>query len=1024
MSKFNRRDFLKVVGAGSGLAATGCGRELPEKIIPYVVQPDEVVPGVARWYSGSCSECSAGCGTLVRTREGRAVIVEGNPNHPVNKGGLCAIGQSAIQTTYDPDRIREPLVRKMASSYQPNSWKDAVTAAAELLKDVPQDKEVVFIAGSISGSLGALLDEFGKSVPNFSSLEFDLFGRDVLDLASERCFGSGVKTYFDLEPADVIINFGAGFLETWDSSVEYSRQWARRRRLEHKSSLSYFLHIEPRMSLTASNADEWIANRPGSETALLISLLAEVLALGKAAGISPDLQSKIKQLAQDPNTLRDLRHSGLSGEKIKEIAKRLSSTGNSLVLAGGAAASAGDEVLNSSLALLINSALGNIGKTVKLIPGRAHRGAHSLQAARELAKKIDEGKVGAVIISGTNPLYTLPSSHPLQKSLGKVASIIAISTLLDETASLAKVVLPLSTNLETWSDSEPRPGIFNLNQPSMQPLYQTQGLGDTLLALMAALGSTLEEVGSYLDFLKSQWKKNLAPGNFKTAWPRYVENGGYFGKAVEPLNTWSVLLSASDLSLDKTVEVAKKDLQIITYQSVRSRDGSSANRPWLQELPDPVTTAVWGSWVEMHPDTADELLGSRKRKTARVVTENGAIDLPVYRTKHIHPNALAVPIGGGHSALGRFANGVGVNPLEILSGAGAASGALQLVSLVKKVQVSAWKENLVAIQEFHEQHGRHLLRHVSADKVDDAKHAHSAKDTHGKGHAKKNGHNGHGNGHGEENGHGGGHHNPFALGPQEPPKQMYKQMEHPLYRWGMSIDLASCTGCSACVVACYAENNIPVVGKEFCSQGREMSWIRIERYLDGPGAQPTTGYQPMLCQHCGHAPCEPVCPVYATYHNEEGLNHMVYNRCVGTRYCANNCSYKVRRFNWFHYEWPEPMNWQLNPDVTVREVGVMEKCSFCVQRIREARNTAKNEGREIKDGDIKTACQSVCPTESINFGNLLDEESGVAKNAQSSRSYRLLDQHINTQPAIIYLAKVTHKDSGDKQEEHHEEEAH
>ena len=1022
MSKFNRRDFLKVVGAGSGLAATGCGRELPEKIIPYVVQPDEIVPGVARWYSGSCSECSAGCGTLVRTREGRAVIIEGNPNHPINKGGLCAIGQSAIQTTYDPDRIREPLVRKMASSYQPSSWEDAISAATELLKDVPQDKEVVFLTGNISGSLSALLEEFGKSVPNFSSLELDLFGRDVLDLASERCFGSGRKAYFDLEPADVIVNFGAGFLESWDSSVEYSRQWARRRRLEDESSLSYFLHIEPRMSLTASNADEWIANRPGSETALLISLLAEVLSKGKASGISPSLQGKIKQLAKDPSILRSLRHSGLTDEKIKEIAKRLTSASSSLVLAGGASASAGDGILNASLALLINSALGNIGKSVQLIPAKAHSGTPALRAAAELAQRIDEGKVGAVIVSGTNPLYTLPSSHPLHKSLGKVASIIAISTLLDETTGLAKVVLPLSTNLETWSDSEPRPGIFNLNQPSMQPLYKTQGLGDSLLSLMASLGTTLDGVGSYLDFLKVQWQARLPSGDFKTAWPKYVEAGGYFEKAVKPLKSWSVAFAVSDLDVGDVSGGKKEDIQLIAFPSVRSHDGSSANRPWLQEVPDPVTTAVWGSWVEMHPDTANELLGSPKRKTARVVTEHGAIDLPVYRTKHIHPNAVAVPIGGGHSSLGRFAKGVGVNPLKVLPAAGATSGALQLVSAVKKIQVSAWKEKLVVIQEFHEQHGRHLIRRVSADKINDAEHA--TEDTHGKGHAEKNGHNGHGGGHGDDNGHAGGHHDPFALGPQEPPKQMYKQMEHPLYRWGMSIDLASCTGCSACVVACYAENNIPVVGKEFCSQGREMSWIRVERYLDGPGTQPTAGYQMMLCQHCGHAPCEPVCPVYATYHNEEGLNHMVYNRCVGTRYCANNCSYKVRRFNWFHYEWPEPMNWQLNPDVTVREVGVMEKCSFCVQRIREARNTAKNEGREIRDGDVKTACQSVCPTESIKFGNLLDDKSEVSKDSKSPRSYRLLDQHINTQPAIIYLAKVTHEDSGEKHDEHHDEEAH
>ena len=305
--------------------------------------------------------------------------------------------------------------------------------------------------------------------------------------------------------------------------------------------------------------------------------------------------------------------------------------------------------------------------------------------------------------------------------------------------------------------------------------------------------------------------------------------------------------------------------------------------------------------------------------------------------------------------------------------------------------------------------GRGLLRSIPLAKItqDNSK---SLKDVRlGQQHQEE-GHQEHAEGHGGEHGdeHGGGHHDPFALGPQAPAKQMYEQMDHPLYRWGMTIDLNSCTGCSACVVACYAENNIAVVGKEICGQGREMSWLRIERYFDGDDDQPLLGFLPMLCQHCNNAPCEPVCPVYATYHNEEGINSMVYNRCVGTRYCNNNCSYKVRRFNFFKYDWPEPLTWQLNPDVTVRSVGVMEKCSFCIQRIHEAKFNAKAEGRTLREGEVLTACQQSCPTGAIRFGNLLDENSRVAQETKSERGYKILDQHINTQPAITYHAKVKH----------------
>jgi molybdopterin-containing oxidoreductase family iron-sulfur binding subunit len=429
---------------------------------------------------------------------------------------------------------------------------------------------------------------------------------------------------------------------------------------------------------------------------------------------------------------------------------------------------------------------------------------------------------------------------------------------------------------------------------------------------------------------------------------------------------------------------------MLAFVTANAGDGSGANRAWLQEIPNTLTTAVWGSWVEVNPKLADKL-SLKQGEVVQLITPNGSINAPVFVSKYVHPDVVAVPVGQGHSSIGRFGDGVGANPLSILS---ASKELPEFVINNVLIRKDLSRNELVITQMQNSELKRGIVRSVSLTKLTKKNDSH------------------HKASHDEGSGHGGGHHDPYALGPQEAPKQMYKQMDPPLYRWGMSIDLSKCTGCSACVVACYAENNVPVVGKELCAEGREMSWLKIDRYFDGPDDRPVTGFMPMLCQHCGNAPCEPVCPVYATYHNEEGLNAMLYNRCVGTRYCGNNCSYKVRRFNWFKYDWQEPLNMQLNPDVTVREVGIMEKCSFCVQRIREAQGVAKDHGRPVRDGEVQPACSQSCPTQAIKFGNLLDKESAVFADSQNARAYKVLDSQINTQPAISYLAKIDNDSKG------------
>ncbi|MBP9837513.1 MAG: molybdopterin-dependent oxidoreductase [Proteobacteria bacterium] len=995
-TKFNRRDFLKVVGAGAGLAATGCGSDLPEKFIPYVIQPDEVIPGVSTWYAGSCNECSAGCGVLVRTREGRALKVEGNPKHPVNKGGLCTHGQSSVQALYDPDRVREPLKRDIGGGFKTVSWKDATDNLAEVLAGLKAaNSQAVFITAPTSASELAIIEEFSKKVP-LQHIEYDLNSTEALDKATEVVYGSSYKVSYDFSKAKLLVSFGADYLESWKSPCKYSREWAEGRKANSHGKGSRVIHFEPRLSLTAGNADKWIMNAPQSETVLLLALLEAIIKKSKAD--TYNLQPLLSKL----EIAKLLPASGVELKTLDAVADELlAAKGNSLVVAGGASVSGEQALSTAVLSHLLNSVLDNVGsnKSVSLFKDKNPQKESSFKQLTDLFSAVSkkQKKVGALIFVGVNPIFTLPKNSMVTEALKQVPMVVAISTNNDETASTANLILPLSHQIETWSDSEPLPGVYNLNQPAMQPLYKTQSLGDTLIALAtnAKLKSPFpEEITSYQEYLKSKWKERTGSDNFESRWLSYVQNGGDWSKQETATSSVNVSLAKNFetiVSQGVASKTEKKSLSLLAYPSVNSFDGKAANRPWMQELPSPITSAVWGSWAEMHPDVA-AAYNLKKGDMVQLVVNGAAIEVPVYVTKFIHPELIAVPLGQGHQSYNRYANGVGANVLSLIAQKEAAAYQ-QLVAEEVILRNTIAKDTLVLLQGSDSQFNRGITRTTTvAALTKSATHSDKEKSEHHE--------DAHGKGHGAE------HEDPLALGPREEEKMMYKQMEHPLYKWGMSIDLSACTGCSACVVACYAENNIPVVGKTICDEGREMSWLKIERFLDGPADQPVEAFAPVMCQHCGNAPCEPVCPVYATYHTDEGVNSMVYNRCVGTRYCANNCSYKVRRFNWYKYDYPEPLNWQLNPDVTVREVGVMEKCSFCVQRIKEGQNTAKDEGRMVRDGEVQPACASSCPTQAIKFGNLNDKESLVSKDHQDSRSYKILDAELNTQPAVAYLARV------------------
>jgi molybdopterin-containing oxidoreductase family iron-sulfur binding subunit len=1022
----SRRRFLQVLGATSAVGAAACANPAEQKIVPYVKPDPEQIPGVSVWYSSTCTECSVGCGIRVRAREGRAVKIEGNPNSPVNRGSLCGLGQSALQSLYDPDRVREPQKRKSrgleqdkltaptSNTFAAVSWDDAYAKVQDAVSKATNKK--VLLTGELTTAQSELVENFVSQL-GFTHVIWDPTQPVAVAKASEMVYGTfGVPTY-SIDKAQVVLNFGADFLETWGNPVGYARQWADSRRSE---SPLRFIHVEPRLSLTGANADLWLKSAVGSEARIALFLIGELLKAGRSKGLSEDAKSKLQKLTEGITVQAISQETGVAAEKLVMVAHYLAESESSLVLAGGAATQTSDPLPLLVAANILNLMLGNVGKTVDVAAMKKPQS--SAKAVSELIADMEAGKVDVLMTYNTNPQFTFPSAYGFGYAANKVGIkgegtgkkaglVVALTSHLDETAELADFVLPVHTSLEDWGYVKLVDGSVSLMQPSMRPIFSTKSFGDVLIEIASSASKSIAgESKSFDAFVKAGYLKecgNKAGGDVEKFWMASLEKGGLF-ESQSPAKTGgaaSVNPAVYSMSFGVTVRPGSGDsLALYPYPSVKSFDGRAANRPWLQELADPITQAVWGAWAEIHPDTA-KALNIAQGDAVVLRTDNGEVRAPAYVTEHVHRGVVAVPVGQGHSSYGRFAKSAADGSGSVYSLLDKALAkdvdALVMTGATVKVSRGLGKGNLVTVQDFASQENRELARTTMlvAGTAGAAAHAHG--EDHGEAHGTAHG-GGHGESHGGEHG---GHHEP---------KQMYEQREHPLYQWGLAVDLAACTGCSACVVACSAENNIPVVGKKVVSQGREMAWIRIERYYDSVktengGEELKVSFLPMMCQHCQNAPCEPVCPVYATYHNEEGMNAMIYNRCVGTRYCSNNCSYKVRRFNWFQYEWPELLDWQLNPDVTKRTVGIMEKCSFCVQRIAEAKDIAKDLGRLVEDGDITPACVQTCPTQALTFGNLKDPNSRVSKAAKSERAYKVLDHHLNTQPSVSYLNDIRYK---------------
>ncbi|MCP3919260.1 MAG: 4Fe-4S dicluster domain-containing protein [bacterium] len=963
----SRRGFLQLVGFGiAGAAISGCSRGPTRHVVPALVPAEGVVPGRPYWIATTCGGCEAGCGVLAKCRDGRPIKLEGNPQHPVSSGGLCPAGQASVLTLYDSRRFEKPLRAGAAVEWE--ELDPALSAALGALRS--GTGRVRLLTGTTNGpstrtAIGHFLSSFGDA----RHVTYDGLSCAALLDAHEAAFGRRALPRMRFELARTIVSFDADFLSTWISPVEFTRGYSRGRMLEGDTPrMSMHYQLEGRMSLTGSCADERVRVAPHEEASLLAGLcdLLEV-----RAGATRRLAGAIESCPR-----RDV---------VERIAESLSDSGaDSLVVAGS------NDVEVQLYACYANHLLGAYGRTLDLDePSQQRLGDDRALAA--LRDELAAGAVDVLIVAGANPAYDLPDLD-----LAAAGQLIVCAEAPDETTAIADWVAPLPHALESWGDAEPRAGVLSLTQPTVPPLRAGR-------TLRASLARWSEDGRSERELLREHWREAVWPSaqdpgtDFDAFFDAALERG-FAQTRVQSGQAWT--LSADAVRPTQPSAPAADALTVVLYPKAGVLDGRHAHNPWLQELPDPVTKITWDNYACISPVTA-ERLDLSEGDIARLEVEGdlAPLELPVHVQRGQDDRVVAVALGYGRLGTDRFADvgpdWIGARPTVAAGGvvgvnaatlvATTAAGLRGFQARSARLTGTGRSSELASTQEHHSlEVPAHLAPpgHEVRDKdiapraTFEQWQADPATALHGRHHVS-----------GED---------------------LWKEDHAGRVRWGMTIDLARCTGCSACVVGCQAENNVAVVGKDEVRRHREMSWLRIDRYFQGEGDAVSTVHQPMMCQQCDHAPCEAVCPVLATVHSSEGLNQQVYNRCVGTRYCANTCPYKVRRFNWFDYEPIDPLQAAaFNPDVTVRSRGVMEKCSFCVQRIQEAKAEAKRDGRAVRDGEIQPACQQSCPADAITFGDLNDPESRVAVRATDARGYGVLEE-LNVRPSVRYLSRVDH----------------
>ncbi len=1050
----SRRDFLKVMGFSTAAVALAACETPVNKAIPYVVKPEEITPGVANWYASTFYDGHDYASVLVKTREGRPIMVKGNELSKVTHGSSTARTQASVLSLYDGARLNGPLLKK-----NPTTWKNADDTVA---KAVASGTTVILSSTIISPSTQAVITEFLAKHAGSKHVTYDAISYAALAKANKNVFGKSVISSYDFSKAKTIIGVGCDFLGTWLNPVEFAGQYSKGRKVSRESmDMTRHFQFEANLTLTGANADYRYMVKPSEYGKVLTAIFNEVASGTGNATVTADNKLSIAEAT-----------AGLK-KAVKEL---IANKGRSLVVCGS-----NDEHCQTIVAG-INKMLDNYGTTVDNDNYFRLKQADD-KAFIDLVADMAAGKVNTLITYNCNPVYTAPASLKFDAAYAKVGLKVSFAQQLDETAAMADVVCPDHNYLESWGDAEPKRGHFSLQQPVINPIFAaprhegTRQAQDSLLKWSGVKSD-------YLAYLQGFWNNHIFPQqgkylDFATFWAHTLHDGVlkvsvYKDMPIAPLAVDSagkpIMAGVAAIGMEgiasdsmpkteapKTMPSAKampavetayptadyskaasmatsakgSNFELVIYEKIGLGNGNQSNNPWLQELPDPVSKVTWDNYITMSPlDVAAQGLSQMLRQdidgSIVELTVNGTtIKVPVYPQPGQTPGTIGLALGYGRAAEAlKVAAEVGVNAFPFVS---VINETLQNVVYSVSFGKSVGTHRFAATQIQHTIMGREeqILREVSLPEY--------------KSKPKQ-------------------EWNPIAElamhgGTKKPVGEVDLWADHPRmnHKWGLTIDMTVCIGCAACVVSCQVENNIAVVGKVEVSKTRSMEWLRIDRYyssdvtkesakaegllatkkmyidMENPSANPKVTFQPMLCQHCNHAPCETVCPVLATSHSTEGLNMMTYNRCIGTRYCANNCPFKVRRFNWFNYNGNPDFatvnpaqqdlgRMVLNPDVTVRARGVMEKCSMCVQRIQAGKLVAKANRTPIVDGSIKTACQDACPTNAIIFGDLNDSESMVSKWRTDDKNFLLLEE-IGIKPTVSYLLKVRNQDEAIHTEE-------
>jgi MoCo/4Fe-4S cofactor protein with predicted Tat translocation signal len=1012
-TKAPRRDFLKYLGFSTAAAALAAGCKVPErKIIPFGNKPENLIPGEAKFYATTYVQDGDVVPVLAKVRDGRPIKIEGNTLCSFTKGGTTARAQASVLDLYDMHRLRHPQ-RKVNNDHQETTYESLDQAILPLLTN----GVVILTSTIVSPSSKQVISEFLAKFPGSRHVQADAVSYSGMLLANEASgFGRKIPTY-NFEAAKVIVSLGADFLGTWLAPLEIAMGYTRGRKIDEKNpEMSKHYQFESFLSTTGASADERFTHRPSETGAVALALLNALNDQAPTAG-DAKLNAGIKKAADDLKA-----HNG-----------------QALVVCGS------NDVNVQLIVNAINSAIGAYGRTIDWSKPLNYRQGID-KDLETLIADMETGKVGALLVYGANPAYTYRDAKKFTAALTKVKTSIAFSDKMDETASLCGYIIPTPHFLESWGDAEPKEGVISFIQPTINPLFKTRPFETSLLKWSGnntdydtyfrnywttRLGSTEKFEKALQDGIigsgeTTQLELTHIPIDTTVAHTTHTDTAHAQTPVAPPAVTGGTgAYNGGGLDAAKAAVAAARKTsgdEVILYEKVSIGSGAGATNPWLQELPDAITKATWDNYVMISIPKAKELgiemdmdyeYYQQKPIVKLTVPGQEAVELPLLIIPGMNTNTIAVAVGyGRHDALGKTAAGVGKRVYQFA----ALSGDTVVYNNSVTIEKVGRKEKVARMQLHNVYEGRiEVVRETTMGSFKSnpnviADWRQDLTDNY----AKKT--------------------NNYRV-----EATLYPDHVQPGPKWGMAIDMNACYGCGACVVACHAENNVPVVGKNEVARYHDMHWLRIDRYFisdeNNPDDLKGVVFQPMLCQHCDNAPCENVCPVSATNHSAEGINQMAYNRCIGTRYCANNCPYKVRRFNWADYtgtdSFPNNQDQQLvgkldpvvhqmndeltrmvlNPDVTVRSRGVMEKCTFCIQRVQAAKLQAKKENRELKDGDAQTACQQACASDAIVFGNAHDPKSRLTQIRKDNpkRSFYVIEQ-IHTLPNITYLAKVRNTD--------------